>query len=106
MNALFAEAIGTFVFLTVILLAIFNKNSIPGGGSGVPLVIGLGLTVAILLASSLSGSGHLNPVVSLAMLVDGKISSRALFEHVVAQVAGALAAVLVFRGATHLLARK
>ena len=52
-NALLAEFLGTFIFVSVILI------------TGNPYMICLTLLIVILLASSLSG-GHINPAVSTA----------------------------------------
>jgi len=95
MQHLFAEAAGTFVFLLIILCVLFRKDPIPS--HVVPIVIGVGLLVSIVVASGLSGSGHLNPVVSLVMGINGQISYAEVLQHVVAQVVGGAGALLVFQ---------
>lgn len=93
MSALVAESIGTFLFLLIILCVLFRKEPIPSHVA--PILIGVGLLVSIVVASGLNGSGHLNPVVSMVMGLNGQISSQSAIEHVVAQVVGAALALAV-----------
>lgn len=93
MSALVAEALGTFLFLLIILCVLFRKDPIPS--HAVPIVIGVGLLVSIVVASGLNGSGHLNPVVSMVMGLNGQISSQSAIEHIAAQVVGAALALAV-----------
>lgn len=93
---LVAEAIGTFVFLLIILTVLFRKqDAIPSHAA--PVLIGVGLLVSIVVASGLSGSGHLNPVVSLVMGLNGQISMMEVAHHVIAQIVGGVAAFMVFQ---------
>ncbi len=79
--AIFAEFIGTFIFLLVILVI----------GQPIPIVIGL--LAAILAFGSLSG-GHFNPAVSVMMLVKGAIGVNTCVSYIAAQVLGGIAALL------------
>ncbi len=92
LKKLLAEFIGTFVLVYVILSIVKAKLSICETG----LAIGLALAVAIFMVGQVSG-GHLNPVVSLVMLVDSKIKMNVFLQYVVAQVLGGVGALLVHR---------
>lgn len=96
MANLFGEAIGTFIFLLAILCVLFRRTD-PTPAHVAPIVIALALLVAIVVASGLEGSAHLNPVVSMVMGMNGQISGEEVFQHVVAQVIGATGALLVFQ---------
>ena len=80
MNKFVVEFLGTMFFLYVIL------------ASGNPLAIGLALVVAILVGGKISG-GNFNPAVSVMMTAAGKLNKNDLLPHIVAQVAGGLAAL-------------
>ena len=84
MSAFLAEFLGTFILLLAILM------------TGQPLFIAAGFLMAITLAGGISG-GHLNPAVSIAMVAKGDLPSSSLPKYIVAQVAGALAALAVFK---------
>ena len=79
-----AEFLGTFILLLAILM------------TGQPLFIAAGFLMAITLAGGISG-GHLNPAVSVAMVAKGDLAPARLPVYIVAQVAGALAALAVFK---------
>jgi glycerol uptake facilitator-like aquaporin len=79
-----AEFIGTFILLLAILL------------SGQPLFIASGFLAAITIAGGISG-GHINPVVSVAMVLKGDLNANKLPIYIVAQMSGALAALAVFK---------
>jgi len=79
-----AEFLGTFILVIAILL------------TGNPLFIAAAFLAAITITGSLSG-GHLNPAVSLTMVAKGDLPAAKLPGYVVAQVAGALFALAVFK---------
>ena len=79
-SALLAEFLGTFILLLAVLL------------TGNPLFIAAGFLAAI----TISG-GHLNPAVSLAMVAKGDLPAARFPAYAAAQVAGALAALAVFK---------
>jgi aquaporin Z len=81
---LVAEFFGTFA----LLMAIFV--------TGNAFVIGGTLAVLVLLLGDVSGS-HVNPAVSLAMLLKGAISSSEFVTYSMAQLAGAAAAFYAYR---------
>jgi aquaporin Z len=86
MNALplVAEFFGTFA----LLMAIFV--------TGNAFVIGGTLAVLVLLLGDVSGS-HVNPAVSLAMLLKGAISNTEFVSYSVVQLAGAAAAYYAYK---------
>ena len=83
-----AEFIGTFVFLTAILMATAKGSSM---NSIAPLVIGIALIGAIGAFGNVSG-GHFNPAVSAMFFAKGDMAQNDAIAYVVAQIAGGLAA--------------
>lgn len=97
MNKYIAEFIGTFFLVFTVGCTVI------GGGSGVipPLAIGAVLMVMVFAAGHVSG-GHLNPAVTLAVWLRGRLETREVIPYWVAQVlAGVVAALAVkyLRGA-------
>ena len=78
------EFLGTLFFLYVVLVV---KK---------PLAIALALYVAILVGGKASG-GHFNPAISIMMASIGKLSMKDLLPYVVAQIAGGLAAISLYK---------
>jgi aquaporin Z len=84
MNKYLVEFLGTMFFLYVILAT----------GSAIP--IGLALAVAIMIGGKISG-GNFNPAVSVMMVAAGKLPRSDLVPYIVAQIAGGLAALELFK---------
>tara|TARA_B100001063_G_C16309404_1_gene332196 strand:+ start:250 stop:516 length:267 start_codon:yes stop_codon:yes gene_type:complete len=84
MNKYVVEFLGTLFFLYVIL------------ATGKPLAIGVALIVAIIVGGKISG-GNFNPAVSVMMAAAGKLPMHDLLPYVVAQIAGGLAALELYR---------
>ena len=84
MNKYLVEFLGTMFFLYVILAT----------GSAIP--IGLALAVAIMVGGNISG-GNYNPAVSIMMVAAGKLPKSDLVPYIIAQVAGGLAALELFK---------
>jgi aquaporin Z len=84
-----AEILGTFILVFGGGLAILSV----GGGDVVAIAFGFGLSLLIALYAfgEISG-GHFNPAVSLAALLDGRISVETFIQYVVAQSGGAVLA--------------
>jgi len=78
-----AEIIGTFIFLSVIMISVNNADK-----SLAWLKIGLALSVCILLIGSVSG-GHMNPAVSLMFYLNNSINNNELGSYMLAQFIGA-----------------
>lgn len=83
-NKLLAEFLGTLLFLYVIL------------ATGDAVAIGLGLMASIFILGKKSG-GHFNPAVSVMMAMAGKMNMKDLAPYVVAQIAGGLAALELYK---------
>lgn len=90
-RALTAEFVGTFTLIFVGVLAIFHLG--PGGPLAlVGIALAHGLAIACLAsATGATSGGHLNPAVSLAMLITGRLSVSDFFGYVIAQLVGATA---------------
>jgi len=84
MNKFIVEFLGTLFFLYVIL------------ATGKALPIGLALAVAIMVGGKIYG-GNFNPAVSVMMAAAGKLPMQDLLPYVVAQVAGGLVALELYR---------
>ena len=84
MNKLVAEFLGTMFFLYVIL------------ATGDAVAIGLALMAAIFIVGKSSG-GHFNPAVSVVMAMAGKMNMKDLAPYILAQIAGGLAALELFK---------
>ena len=81
--ALLAEFFGTFLLLMSIFV------------TGNALIIGLTLAFNVWVLGGISGS-HVNPAVSLAMLIKGAITSTEFVSYTVVQLAGAAAAYYAY----------
>ena len=84
MKAMLIEFIGTFFFLYVILAI------------GTPLAIGAALALAIYLGGPISG-GNFNPAVTIMMISAKKQPIETALPYIVAQVAGGLAALALYK---------
>tara|TARA_Y100001933_G_C18476139_1_gene346279 strand:+ start:55 stop:321 length:267 start_codon:yes stop_codon:yes gene_type:complete len=84
MNKLLAEFLGTLLFLYVILIA------------GKPVPIGIALAVAIMIFGKFSG-GNFNPAVTVMLVAKGAQPVADLLPYIVAQVAGGLAALELYK---------
>ena len=80
-----AEYVGAFFFI----LSIF----VSGGN---PLIIGGALALVIFLIAGVSG-GHVNPAVSLAMMLNNSINTTEFAGYVVAQLAGGASAYYAYK---------
>jgi len=82
---LLAEFLGTLLFVLSILAS---------GGN--PLFIGLTLALVIFLTGKISG-GHMNPAVSFAMYLKGKLSMMEFVSYASMQLLGAASSLYVFK---------
>tara|TARA_Y100001970_G_C14252311_1_gene872756 strand:+ start:1174 stop:1440 length:267 start_codon:yes stop_codon:yes gene_type:complete len=80
----FVEFIGTFVFLSVIII------------TGDPLAIGLTLASMAWFGGKISG-GHFNPAVSIMMFMNNKINLQKLIFYILVQILGGLAALMLYK---------
>ena len=84
MNKYLVEFLGTLFFLYVIL------------ATGNALAIGAALTFVILVGGAISG-GNFNPAVSIMMAAAGKLPANDVIPYILAQVAGGLVALELFK---------
>src|SRR6266480_4493521 len=99
-----AEFVGTFTLIFVGIGAIANMNPPLQTATHLPinlLAIALahGLAIAVMVAATLHISGgQLNPSVSIALMVTGKITPREGIAYIISQLAGAVVAAAICRG--------
>ncbi len=75
-----AEAIGSFIFFSIIL----TKND--------PIFIAVGLLIGILIAS-IASQAHLNPAVTTMTYMNGDMTGERSVAYVASQLVGAIMAV-------------
>ena len=90
----FAELLGTFVFLSVIITSVDSHNLFTNSSAWIK--IGLALSVSILAFGMISG-GHFNPAVSLMFYANNQLPIEDFIVYVIAQLLGALGAFVYFR---------
>jgi len=93
------ESLGTFILVlfgcgAVAVSVLFDAHR---GLMQVALAWGIGVTLAIYLTRHLS-CAHINPAVSIAMVIGGRMSSRKLAVYLSAQFTGAILAGLALYG--------
>ena len=92
-----SELIGTFVLVFMGCgSAIFLGASANGGHLAVAFAFGLSIVAMAYVIGNISGC-HINPAVSLAMLLRKKLDVLDFFAYIIAQVAGAIAASAVLK---------
>jgi MIP family channel proteins len=102
-----AELLGTFMFVfvgagsAVAAQYLFSSNTITGfvtdpraGLLVGALANGIGLAVAISATMAISG-GHLNPAVTIGLLIGKKVNGKDVIPYIVSQLVGAIIAVLL-----------
>lgn len=99
MRTLVAEAIGSALLLAVVVGSGIMGQTLAAGNDAIALLAnalatGAGLLVLITLFAPLSGA-HFNPAVSLVMAWRGELPWPRLLPYLAAQVAGAVAGVLL-----------
>lgn len=104
-KAYVAEFVGTFALVWVGILSIHHLGGVPGGLLGIALAHGLAIGILATAIGAVSG-GHLNPAVTVAMMMTRRIKFVDGLVYIVAQLAGgfvaafAVCAVPVFDAAT------
>ncbi len=84
MNKYLVEFLGNLFFIYVIL------------ATGNALAIGAALALCVMVGGPISG-GMFTPAVAVAMSAGGKLSSKDLLPYILAQVAGGLAALELYK---------
>ena len=93
-QAVIAEVLGTFFFISVILSVVADGATNPFAAALGPIAIAVGLLAAIYFGGKISG-GHFNPAVSITMFAKGNIDAVTALSYIVAQIIGGLSALLV-----------
>jgi len=91
-----AEFIGTFIFLGVIIVTVDGVSLTIADKSQAWIRIGLALGVAILFMGKISG-GHFNPAVSFMFFLNNELKMNELFVYIVAQLLGAVLAMISYK---------
>lgn len=87
----FAELLGTLILVFMGCgSAVFLGTAPDGGHLAVAFAFGLSIVAAAYVIGNISGC-HINPAVSLGMLINGKLSLTDFVGYVIAQILGALA---------------
>ena len=103
MKAAIGELIGTFTLVFVgTATAVFAGSGILGEGKGMGILaiafaFGFTLLVLVYAVGPISGC-HINPAVTITMMVAGKIESSKAMLYIVAQIVGAILASLALMG--------
>jgi aquaporin TIP len=105
-----AELIATGMFVFIGVGSVVGANAViyqsagalpPLPSAGFVLIVsiahGLGILLAVAAAASISG-GHINPAVSFAAAMTGKIKVSTAILYIGGQIAGAILAVLLLKG--------
>jgi MIP family channel proteins len=94
-----AELVGTFALIFIGVGAIYNLGALDKNGGLLGIALAHGLTIAVMVSATggISG-GHLNPAVTLGVLVGGKIDAAKCLAYWIAQLAGAALAGFLLLG--------
>ena len=96
MKKFIAELIGTFVFLSVIIVSVAGKSLSTYDKAEIWIKIGLALSISILFIGSISGA-HLNPSVSLMFYLHKDLTFEELMIYILAQLIGAILAYMMYK---------
>jgi aquaporin Z len=88
---LFAEAIGTFVLVLGGCGTAVLAGKVVGGTLGVAMAFGLSLLVMVYAIGNISGC-HINPAVTVGLLVAGRVPGDEVPYYIIGQVVGGLIA--------------
>jgi glycerol uptake facilitator-like aquaporin len=94
LDVFFAELIGTFVFLAVIITS--GHATTRSKDALTWIKIGLALSISILLVGFISG-GMLNPAVSLMLYINKDITIEKMSISIIGQIIGAILAYFYFQ---------
>src|SRR5712664_3249587 len=88
-----AEFVGTFALIFIGVGVIANHSNLKSNAGLLAVALAHGLTIAVMVSATggISG-GHLNPAVTLGVLVGAKIDLKRSIAYWIAQLAGAIIA--------------
>ena len=98
-RVLLAEFLGTFILCFIGIASILSTTAAVGGGGGlvaVALAHGLALTLAVHIFGGISGA-HINPAVTMGILVTGRIKPPLAGLYILAQLAGGVVGAALCR---------
>src|SRR5437762_11478024 len=88
-----AEFVGTFALIFIGVGVIANHADLSSNAGLLAVALAHGFTIAVMAsATGVISGGHLNPAVTLGLLVGGKIEVKRSIAYWVAQLAGAIIA--------------
>ncbi|MEX2242965.1 MAG: aquaporin [Fimbriimonadaceae bacterium] len=90
-RAYVAEFVGTFALVWVGIYSILHFGNVPGGLLGIALAHGLAIALLVTATGPVSG-GHLNPAITIAVLMTRRIKVVDALCYIVVQVAAGFAA--------------
>jgi aquaporin Z len=93
-RAYVAEFVGTFALVWVGIYSILHFASVPGGLLGIALAHGLAIALLCTATGPVSG-GHLNPAVTIAVLMTRRIKALDALCYIIVQFAAGFAAASV-----------
>jgi len=95
---LIVEFIGTFIFVTVILLATGSSKLIKGPASGLAGAFAIGITLcAVIFFAGQVSYGMFNPAVTLAQTIEGKLNWGGFAAYITTQFVAALCAYYFYK---------
>lgn len=95
-RAYVAEFIGTFSLVWVGIYSIYHFSGTPGGLLGIAVAHGLAIGILATATLPISG-GHLNPAVTIAMLMTRRIKLLDALCYIVVQLAAGFAAAMLIK---------
>ncbi|HEX9083648.1 MAG TPA: aquaporin [Gemmatimonadaceae bacterium] len=87
-----AEFIGMFAFVFIGSGAIMSARMSQSPAALVEIALAHGLTMAVMVSATMRISGHINPAITLGLLVTRRIEPMMAALYIVAQILGAIAA--------------
>jgi aquaporin Z len=95
---LLAELLGTALFVFIGTASVVVNALTAGGVGSLGIALAHGVGMAVIISSLMSVSGaHLNPAVSVGLLVAGKMDGKTCGRYIVAQLIGAILGALLVR---------
>ena len=103
LKKLLSEIIGTFIFLSTIIVVVNRKSIIRTNFNGILvkpnvdfLKIGLALSICIVIFGQISG-GHFNPAVSYMFFLNKQLTLKEFIIYIIGQIIGASLSLGLYR---------